>query len=146
MAMAMRRAAANGFLSLSKRKGNKLCELTGSRFNLRYFSYYINQKSEDGTLLNSLEFVKWHNGGGIFHRSACIDSTVLIETGAVVHSNSVLGADVHIGSGTVVGPFVSIGDLTKVGYNASLSNCSVGISCIIHNGVCIGQDGFGFFC
>lgn len=103
------------------------------------------QKSEDGTVLSSLEFVKWHNGGGLFHRTARIDPTVLIESGAVVHPNSVLGADVQIGSGTIVGPSVSIGHSTKVGFNAVLSNCSVGLSCVIHNGVCIGQDGFGFY-
>lgn len=68
------------------------------------------------TELNSSEIVKWHNGGGMFHRTACIDSSVFIETGAIVHSNSVLGANVHIGSGTVVGPSVTIGNSTKVGY------------------------------
>lgn len=26
-------------------------------------------------------------------------------------------------------------------FNVSLSNCSIGDSCVIHNGVCIGQDG-----
>ncbi|KAK1307654.1 hypothetical protein QJS10_CPA09g01272 [Acorus calamus] len=56
-----------------------------------------------------------------------------------------IGAGVCVGSGAVVGPSVSIGQLTKIGYNVSLSNCSVGESCVIHNGVCIGQDGFGFF-
>jgi len=30
-------------------------------------------------------------------------------------------------------------------YNVVLSNCSVGEFCTIHNGACIGQDGFGFF-
>ena len=26
-------------------------------------------------------------------------------------------------------------------YNVVLTNCTVGDSCVIHNGVCIGQDG-----
>jgi hypothetical protein len=26
-------------------------------------------------------------------------------------------------------------------YNVALSNCAIGDSCVIHNGVCIGQDG-----
>lgn len=26
-------------------------------------------------------------------------------------------------------------------YNVALSNCCIGDSCVIHNGVCIGQDG-----
>ncbi|KAK1260927.1 hypothetical protein QJS04_geneDACA019112 [Acorus gramineus] len=91
------------------------------------------------------EFGKWRNGGGICHASASIDPTARVEVGAVVHSESMIGAGVCVGSGAVVGPSVSIGRLTKIGYNVSLSNCSVGESCVIHNGVCIGQDGFGFF-
>ncbi|XP_059438515.1 probable UDP-3-O-acylglucosamine N-acyltransferase 2, mitochondrial [Corylus avellana] len=101
--------------------------------------------SEDGAGLSPKEFQRWNNGGGIFHKSASIDPTALIETGAVVHPKSVVSAYVHIGSGTVVGPSVVIGQLTKIGYNVALSNCAIGDSCVIHNGVCIGQDGFGFF-
>ncbi|KAI9188480.1 hypothetical protein LWI28_004354 [Acer negundo] len=90
---------------------------------------------------NPQDFQKWHNGGGTFHQSACIDPTVLIEVGAIVHSKALLGANVCIGSGAVVGPSVTIGQSTKIGYNVALSNCIVGDSCAIHNGVCIGQDG-----
>ncbi|KAJ0081637.1 hypothetical protein Patl1_11021 [Pistacia atlantica] len=92
-----------------------------------------------------LDFKKWHNGGGTFHHSASIDSTALIEIGAMVHPDAVLGANVRIGSGAVVGPAVTIGQSTNIGYNVALSNCIIGDSCLIHNGACIGQDGFGFF-
>ncbi|XP_022142366.1 probable UDP-3-O-acylglucosamine N-acyltransferase 2, mitochondrial isoform X2 [Momordica charantia] len=101
--------------------------------------------SENGAAVNCHGFRTWHNGGGTFHHSACIDPTALIETGAVIHSKSVIGASVHIGSGSVIGHAVTIGQSTKIGYNAAVSNCTVGDFCIIHNGVCIGQDGFGFF-
>lgn len=30
-------------------------------------------------------------------------------------------------------------------YNVALANCMIGDFCVIHSGVCIGQDGFGFF-
>ncbi|KAK3433352.1 hypothetical protein EUGRSUZ_D00832 [Eucalyptus grandis] len=96
----------------------------------------------DGTSYQ--EFLRCPNGGGTFHESACIDPTALIEVGAVVHPKAVLGAHVHVGSGTVIGPAVTVGPSTKIGYNVSLGNCTVGGSCIIHNGACIGQDGFGF--
>lgn len=62
------------------------------------------------------KFLKWHNGGGTFHESACIDSTALVEVGAVVHSESVVGPNVRIGSGTIVGPSVTIAHSTKIGY------------------------------
>ncbi|KAE8714918.1 putative UDP-3-O-acylglucosamine N-acyltransferase 2 [Hibiscus syriacus] len=91
------------------------------------------------------DFLLWQNGGGRFHKSASIDPTAVIEFGAIVHPKSVLGSNARVGSGTVVGPCVTIGQFTKIGYNAALSNCAVGDSCVIHNGVCIGQDGFGFF-
>ncbi|KAL8245664.1 hypothetical protein R6Q59_006880 [Mikania micrantha] len=91
------------------------------------------------------ELLKWHKGGGIFHKSASIDPTALIDFGAVVHSGSSVGGNVHVGSGTVVGPNVTIGKSTKIGYNVALANCTIGDSCVIHHGVCIGQDGFGFF-
>ncbi|WOL15693.1 putative UDP-3-O-acylglucosamine N-acyltransferase 2, mitochondrial [Canna indica] len=102
-------------------------------------------ESDEEMIKAPSEFAKWKNGGGLFHKSSHIDPTAVIEIGAVVHSNSVLGSDVHIGSGTVVGPSVSIGQSTKVGYNTVLSNCAVGQFSTIHNGVCVGQDGFGFF-
>ncbi|KAK3132655.1 hypothetical protein QOZ80_6AG0525800 [Eleusine coracana subsp. coracana] len=95
--------------------------------------------------ISSVEFVPWHKGGGILHRAASVDPTAVVEAGAVVHSGAVLGKEVVIGSGAVVGPSVSVGQSTRIGYNVVLSNCSVGEFCIIHNGACIGQDGFGFF-
>ncbi|WVZ63100.1 hypothetical protein U9M48_012765 [Paspalum notatum var. saurae] len=93
----------------------------------------------------SMEFVPWHNGGGILHRTVSVDPTAVVEAGAIVHSGAVLGQEVVVGSGAVVGPSVSIGQSTRIGYNVVLSNCSVGDFCTIHNGASIGQDGFGFF-
>ncbi|XP_027159341.1 probable UDP-3-O-acylglucosamine N-acyltransferase 2, mitochondrial [Coffea eugenioides] len=100
-------------------------------------------KSDDDAVVDQ-DFQKWHNGGGTFHKSAYIHRTAVIEFGAVVHSESLLGENVSIGSGVVVGPDVTIGQSTRVGYNVALTNCTIGDSCVIHNGVCIGQDGFGF--
>ncbi|KAK3188286.1 hypothetical protein Dsin_027847 [Dipteronia sinensis] len=149
--------------------------------NLKRFSVFYSKKKYTQDFLrlynfsaisgveNHQDFQKWHNGGGTFHQSACIDPTALIEVGAIVHSKAVLGANVCVGSGAVVGPAVTVGQSTKIGcdknyfnlqflviyskcdcilffrYNVALSNCIVGDSCAIHNGVCIGQDGFGFF-
>ncbi|EXB31400.1 hypothetical protein L484_014827 [Morus notabilis] len=101
-------------------------------------------KLEDGGGTNNNEFQRWHNGEGTFHKSARIDPTAVVDVGAVVHSKAVLGAHAHIGSGAVVGPSVTIGHSTKIWYNVTLSNCTIGDLCVIHNGVCIGQDGFGF--
>ncbi|EYU27834.1 hypothetical protein ABFS82_13G120500 [Erythranthe guttata] len=91
------------------------------------------------------EYKQWCNGGGMFHKSARIDPTARIEIGALVHSESTVGANVSIGSGSIVGPSVTIGQSTTTGYKVVLSNCTIGDFCVIHHGVCIGQDGFGFF-
>jgi len=109
----------------------------------RYLGGVSSACSNPGTA--SVEFLPWHNGGGLLHRAASVDPTAVVEPGAVVHSGAVLGREVVVGSGAVVGPSVSIGQSTRIGYNVVLSNCSVGDFCIIHNGASIGQDGFGFF-
>lgn len=66
-----------------------------------------------------MEFVPWHNGGGILHKAASVDPTVVVEAGAVVHSGAVLSKEVVVGSGAVVGPSVSIGQSTRIGYDDS---------------------------
>ena len=75
------------------------------------------QRLEDGAGISHQEFQRWHNGGGTFPKSACIDPTVLIEMGAIVHPKSVVDAYIHIGSGTVIGPQVTISQLTKIGWS-----------------------------
>ena len=76
--------------------------------------------TEDGNTTGMPEFKKWHNGGGLFHSTACVDPSALIEAGAIIHENSVLAMDVYIGSGAVVGASVSIGQSTKIGYDFHL--------------------------
>ncbi|XP_022886510.1 probable UDP-3-O-acylglucosamine N-acyltransferase 2, mitochondrial isoform X2 [Olea europaea var. sylvestris] len=98
----------------------------------------------DDAKTDGQEFRKWYNGGGMFHKFSCIDPTAFIGTGALVHSKSVVAANAYIGSGSIVGPAVTVGQSTRLGYNVVLTNCTIGDFCIIHNGVCIGQDGFGF--
>ncbi len=76
--------------------------------------------------------------------TAHIEQDVIIEAGAVV------GVDVRIGRGSVllpgavVGAGVQIGRNTTLGANTTLTNALVGDQVILHNGVQIGQDGFGF--
>uniref|UniRef100_M1A229 UDP-3-O-[3-hydroxymyristoyl] glucosamine N-acyltransferase n=1 Tax=Solanum tuberosum TaxID=4113 RepID=M1A229_SOLTU len=105
----------------------------------------LNSRLENGGEDDQQGYERWGNGGGTFHKSALIDPSAFVEVGAVVHSECAVGADCHIGSGAVIGPTVTIGQSTKIGYNVALANCIVGDFCAIHSGVCIGQDGFGFY-
>lgn len=132
---------------LYKRKGERSCPLrmssTISSFKSRTMVTSSSEENHNNEDFRELE--KWRRGGGLFHTSADIDATAFIESGAIVHAHAKVGPKGHLGSGSVVGPYVSVGSSTRIGYNVSLQNCSVGDFCIIHNGVCIGQDGFGHF-
>lgn len=69
----------------------------------------------------TLDFQRWHNGGGLVHRSASVDQTVVIDVGAVVHENSQVYSHAHLRSGSIVGASVSIGQFTEIGYVFSLN-------------------------
>ena len=72
------------------------------------------------------------------------DNTVQIAPGAVVSSDVVIGSNCLIGANTVILSGVVIGDNTIVGANCTITYSIIGSKVKIHNGVRIGQDGFGF--
>ncbi|CAI5716641.1 unnamed protein product [Hyaloperonospora brassicae] len=63
---------------------------------------------------------------------------------SVVHSSAKIGKRCRIGAFSTVGADVIIGDDSIIGANVTLQNCSIGSQVVIHAGVRIGQDGFGF--
>ena len=81
---------------------------------------------------------------------AHIDPAARLEPGVDVEPGAVIGAGAEIGSGTlvcanaVIGAKVRIGRDCIIGAGASLSHALLGDRVIIHPGVRIGQDGFGF--
>ncbi len=87
--------------------------------------------------------------GGV-HPSASVAKDAIIgentEIGAcaVVGAHAEIGAGCIVSAGAVIGDGVQIGDNTRIGANASVAHAIIGDSTIIHSGVCIGQDGFGF--
>lgn len=87
----------------------------------------------------------------IIHPSAVVDATAVIGknvhigANAVVDKNAVIGDDTCICAGTYIGQDAKIGCGTLIYPNVSiLHRCTVGNKCIIHSGVVIGADGFGF--
>jgi UDP-3-O-[3-hydroxymyristoyl] glucosamine N-acyltransferase len=82
--------------------------------------------------------------------SAEIDPTARLEAGVTVEPLALVGPRAEIGSGTVIGPGaiigpdVRIGRECAIGAHASILQALVGDRVIIHPGVRIGQDGFGF--
>jgi UDP-3-O-[3-hydroxymyristoyl] glucosamine N-acyltransferase len=79
-----------------------------------------------------------------------VDATARLETGVTVDPGAVIGPDAEIGSGTliganaVIGPSVRIGRDCSIGPGASVTHALIGNRVILHGGVRVGQDGFGF--
>lgn len=82
--------------------------------------------------------------------SAAVDSSARIgdgceiEAGAVIGPGAEIGRGCRIGPNAVIGTGVVLGDDCMVGPCASLTYCLVGSRVIVHAGVRVGQDGFGF--
>jgi UDP-3-O-[3-hydroxymyristoyl] glucosamine N-acyltransferase len=82
--------------------------------------------------------------------SAQIDPTARLEADVIVDPLAVIGPRAEIGAGTLIGPGavigsdVRIGRQCAIGAHASIIHALIGDRVIIHPGVRIGQDGFGF--
>ncbi|TPW33031.1 UDP-3-O-(3-hydroxymyristoyl)glucosamine N-acyltransferase [Martelella alba] len=81
---------------------------------------------------------------------ASIDPTAVLEESVEVGPYAVIGARAQIGrgssiqSGAVIGADVKIGRNTTVSANATVFYALIGNDVILHPGVRIGQDGFGY--
>jgi len=78
------------------------------------------------------------------HPGSSIEDDVTIEAGATVGPGASIGRGTVLLPGAVIGPDVQLGRNCTVGANATVVNALLGDEVIIHNGVQIGQDGFGF--
>ena len=70
---------------------------------------------------------------------ASVGPLVVIEAGASVAAGAVVGAHGFIGRGARIGAGTRLAARVTVG-----AGCSIGARCIVHSGVVIGADGFGF--
>lgn len=82
--------------------------------------------------------------------TALIDPTATLPADCDIGPNVVieprarLGRRCRVGANTVIGAGVEIGDDCRIGPNVTLSHCLIGSRVVLHPGVRIGQDGFGF--
>lgn len=77
--------------------------------------------------------------------SAAIGAGARIAPGVAVGEGSVIGERVTIFAGASIGAGVTIGDETIIYGNVTIYHGSrIGRRCIIHGGVVIGSDGYGF--
>lgn len=82
--------------------------------------------------------------GANVHPLARLEPDVVIDPGAVIGPYAEIGAGTAIGPNAVIGPKVRIGRNSAIGPGATVCNALIGDRVIIHPGVRIGQDGFGF--
>jgi UDP-3-O-[3-hydroxymyristoyl] glucosamine N-acyltransferase len=80
----------------------------------------------------------------VVHPEARLEGGVIVEAGTVIGPGAEVGSGSLVAAGAVIGPEVRIGRETTVGANAVVTHALIGNRVIIHPGVCIGQDGFGF--
>jgi UDP-3-O-[3-hydroxymyristoyl] glucosamine N-acyltransferase len=73
------------------------------------------------------------------HPSASVAAMAYIGAGAVIDAGAVIGSHCHIGADA------SVGEGTRLAVRVTLGEaCRIGVRGIVHSGVVIGADGFGF--
>ena len=78
------------------------------------------------------------------HPSAVLEEDVTIEPGAVIGREAQIGRGTRVAAGALIGYRVTVGRGCYIGPGTSVTHALVGDRVILHAGVRIGQDGFGF--
>jgi UDP-3-O-[3-hydroxymyristoyl] glucosamine N-acyltransferase len=82
--------------------------------------------------------------GAVIDPEAEIGDDCQIASGAVIEVGTRIGARCRIGANATIGRGVVLGSDCVIGPGATLNHCLIGSRVVIHAGVRIGQDGFGF--
>ena len=90
-------------------------------------------------------FPKGIHATAVIPDSAKLGSGISIGAHVVLGENVVVGANTKIGHGSVLGDGSSVGEDSVIYPNVSVYHgCTIGNRVILHSGVVIGSDGFGF--
>jgi UDP-3-O-[3-hydroxymyristoyl] glucosamine N-acyltransferase len=82
--------------------------------------------------------------GAQVHASARLEAGVTVDPLALIGPGAEIGTGTLIAAGAVIGPQVCIGRDCAIGAGATVLHALIGDRVIIHAGVRIGQDGFGY--
>jgi UDP-3-O-[3-hydroxymyristoyl] glucosamine N-acyltransferase len=93
---------------------------------------------------SSLFGVSGRSADARVHPSARIEAGVTLDPLVVVGPHAEIGAGTVIAAGAVIGPGVCIGRDCAIGAGVTILHSLVGDRVIIHPGVRIGQDGYGY--
>lgn len=100
--------------------------------------------------LTAQKFYPVHAAQGGVAPTAFVSPTARVSPAATIQHGAYVGDRASIGAGSVIaanayiGDGVVIGEGTFIGANATVSHSLIGNRVILHPGVHIGQDGFGF--
>ncbi len=83
-------------------------------------------------------------GAGPVHPDARLEPDVVVEPGAVIGAGAEIGRGTRIMAGSVIGPRVRIGRGCRIGPQATVIHAALGDRVVLHPGVRLGQDGFGY--
>jgi UDP-3-O-[3-hydroxymyristoyl] glucosamine N-acyltransferase len=78
------------------------------------------------------------------HATARLGPGVTVDCGAIIGNDAEVGTSSVIGAHAVIGPGVIVGPECCIGSHVSISHAVLAARVIVHPGVRIGQDGFGF--
>lgn len=82
--------------------------------------------------------------GAHVHPSARLENGVTIDPGVVVGPRAEIGAGTVLAAGATIDADVRIGRDCTIGAGAAITHALIGDRVIVHSGVRIGQDGFGY--
>ena len=109
-----------------------------------------NARGAMGQLLSMVSKAMFPAKKGI-EQPSFISEGVVVPGDAYVGAFAYIGKNVRLGAGVQIYPNVYIGDNVVIGDGTILyagvrvyANCQIGKACILHAGVVIGADGFGF--
>lgn len=111
-------------------------------------------------LLTKKPYLAWARVAALFHPppavvpgihpSATVAPDAMLGQGVAVGPGAVIGARAAIGAGTVIGPLAVVGEGVvlgrdcRIGAGVVISHCIAGDRVVLHPGVKVGQEGFGF--
>lgn len=78
------------------------------------------------------------------HETAKLGDNVTVEPGATIGAGAEVGRNTVIGTNTSIGKGCTVGKDCFIGPNVTVSHAHIGDRVMLHPGVRIGQDGFGF--
>ena len=92
----------------------------------------------------SVKVAARRSSSALIDPAAAVPEDCEIGPNVVIERRARLGRRCHVGANTVIAAGVEIGDDCRISPNVTLSHCLIGSRVVLHPGVRIGQDGFGF--